>query len=126
MAGAAFMIRVFSAGLIYLTQIVLARWMGSHEFGVYVYVWTLVLVVGDLSDLGFATAAQRFVPEYSTRGAFDLLRGYLSRSRWIAVGSAATIASTGIVSRARAATALPRIIFFCRCRSRSRPCRSTP
>src|SRR6185436_13940936 len=86
-AGGAFMIRVFSAGLIYLSQILLARWMGSFEFGIYVYVWTLVALIGDLSDLGLATAAQRFVPEYAKRGAFDLLRGYLSRSRWIAVGS---------------------------------------
>jgi O-antigen/teichoic acid export membrane protein len=37
-----FLIRVFSAGLIYLSQILLARWMGSFEFGIYVYVWTLV------------------------------------------------------------------------------------
>ena len=70
--------------------------MGSHEFGVYVYVWTLVLVVGDLSDLGLATAAQRFVPEYNTRGTLDLLRGFLSRSRWIGVGSAAVLAAGGI------------------------------
>src|SRR4029079_13442820 len=55
-AGGAFLIRVFSAGLIYLSQILLARWMGSFEFGIYVYVWTLVSVIGDLSDLGFATS----------------------------------------------------------------------
>ena len=97
-AGAAFMIRVFSAGLIYLSQILLARWMGSFEFGIYVYVWTLVSVIGDLSDLGFATSAQRFVPEYAKRGAFDLLRGFLSRSRWLSVGSATAIAATGIVT----------------------------
>ena len=89
---------MFSAGLIYLSQILLARWMGSFEFGIYVYVWTLVLLIGDLSDLGFATSAQRFVPEYAKRGAFDLLRGFLSRSRWLAVGSATVIAATGIVA----------------------------
>ena len=98
MAGAAFLIRVFSAGLIYLSQILLARWMGRFEFGIYVYVWTLVSVIGDLSDLGFATSAQRFVPEYAKRGAFDLLRGFLSRSRWFAVGSATVIAAAGIVT----------------------------
>jgi O-antigen/teichoic acid export membrane protein len=97
-AGAAFLIRVFSAGLIYLSQILLARWIGSFEFGIYVYVWTLVSVIGDLSDLGFATSAQRFVPEYAKRGAFDLLRGFLSRSRWLAVGSATFIAATGILA----------------------------
>ena len=96
-AGGAFLIRVFSAGLIYLSQIVLARWLGSFEFGVYVYVWTLVVMVGDLADLGLATAAQRFIPEYTRRRANDLLRGYLSRSRWIAVGSAALVAAGGVL-----------------------------
>jgi O-antigen/teichoic acid export membrane protein len=96
-AGGAFLIRVFSAGLIYLSQILLARWMGSYEFGIYVYVWTLVAMIGDVTDLGLATSAQRFVPEYSKRGALDLLRGYLSRSRWIAVGSASAIAAVVII-----------------------------
>ncbi len=96
-AGGAFLIRVFSAGLIYLSQILLARWMGSFEFGIYVYVWTLVAMIGDVTDLGLATSAQRFVPEYSKRDALDLLRGYLSRSRWIAVGSASAIAAVVII-----------------------------
>jgi len=96
-AGGAFLIRVISAGLIYLSQILLARWMGSFEFGIYVYVWTLVSVIGDLSDLGFATSAQRFVPEYAKRGALDLLRGFLFRSRWLAVASASVIAAVGIL-----------------------------
>jgi len=95
-AGGAFLIRVFSAGLIYLSQILLARWMGSFEFGIYVYAWTVVAVIGDLSDLGFASSAQRFVPEYAKRGALDLLRGFLSHSRWLAVGSASVIAAIGI------------------------------
>jgi O-antigen/teichoic acid export membrane protein len=96
-AGAAFLIRVFSAGLIYLSQIFLARWMGSFEFGIYVYVWTLVALVGDLADLGFGTAGQRYIPEYAKRGASNLLRGYLSRSRWISVGSATVLAGTGVL-----------------------------
>ena len=95
-AGAAFLIRITSAGLIYLSQIILARWIGTHEFGLYVYVWTVVLVIGDLSDLGLATAAQRFVPEYATNGAIDRLRGFLSGSRWMAIGSATVLAAAGI------------------------------
>ena len=123
-AGAAFLIRVFSAGLIYLSQILLARWMGSFEFGIYVYVWTLVSVIGDLSDLGFATSAQRFVPEYAKRGAFDLLRGFLSRSRWVAVGSATVIAATGIVAVRLLEPHLTGYLV-CRSRSRLRRCRVT-
>src|SRR4029077_6973065 len=96
-ASAAFLIRVFSAGLIYLSQIFLARWMGSFGVGIYVCVWTLVLVIGDLADLGFATSAQRFVPEYAKSGSLDLLRGFLSRSRGMSVGSASVFSVVGIV-----------------------------
>ena len=95
-AGAAFSIRVVSAALIYLSQILFARWMGSFEFGIYVYVWTWVLLVGDLADLGLASAAQRFIPQYTTAKAFDHLRGFLSRSRWLTVGSASAVAAAGV------------------------------
>jgi O-antigen/teichoic acid export membrane protein len=96
MAGTAFLIRVFSAALIYLSQVFLARWIGTHEFGIYVYVWTWVLMVGDMADLGLATSAQRFIPQYASK-SLDLLRGFLSRSRWIAAASATTIAGIGIL-----------------------------
>jgi O-antigen/teichoic acid export membrane protein len=92
MAGAAFLIRVASAGILYLSQVVLARWMGSYEFGVYVYVWTWVLLIGGLFDLGLAQSAQRFIPEYVQLGRLDLLRGFLAGSRWIAAG-ASTLAA---------------------------------
>lgn len=94
-AGAAFLIRVASAGIAYLSQVLLARWMGAHEFGVYVYVWTWVLLVGGLFDLGLAQSAQRFIPEYASRGRPDLLRGFFAGSRRIAAGVAtlAAIAS---------------------------------
>ena len=48
LAGIIFIIRVFSAGLAYLSQILLARWMGGSDYGVYVYVWTWVLLLGSI------------------------------------------------------------------------------
>jgi O-antigen/teichoic acid export membrane protein len=97
-AGTAFLIRVASAALIYLSQIMLARWMGTFEFGVYVFVWALVLLLGDLSDFGLSSAAQRFVPEYARRKAHDLLRGFISSSRWFALASAIVIAAIGVLA----------------------------
>jgi O-antigen/teichoic acid export membrane protein len=93
MAGAAFLIRVVSAGVLYLSQVLLARWMGSFEFGIYVYVWTWVLLIGTMADLGLATAAQRFIPEYAERK--DLLRGFLAGSRWLVIGIATAFAVLG-------------------------------
>jgi O-antigen/teichoic acid export membrane protein len=91
-AGTAFLIRVASAALVYLTQVLLARWMGSFEFGIYVYVWTWVLLVGALVDFGLASSAQRFIPEYTERKALALLRGFLSGSRWLTVAIATAMA----------------------------------
>lgn len=94
-AGAAFVIRVASAGLLYLTQIVLARWIGGYEFGIYVYVWTLVLLAGDILHLGLASAAQRLIPEYVQQGAYDRLRGFLVGSQWLVLTSATVVAMVG-------------------------------
>jgi O-antigen/teichoic acid export membrane protein len=73
--------------------VLLARWMGAHDFGIYVYVWTWVLLVGGLFDLGIAQSAQRFIPEYAERGQLDRLRGFLAGSRWLV----ATIATGAAV-----------------------------
>jgi O-antigen/teichoic acid export membrane protein len=72
--------------------VLFARWMGTFEFGVYVYVWTWVLLLGQVIDLGLGTAAQRFIPEYRDRGMLSLLRGFVSGSRWLALTMALGIA----------------------------------
>jgi O-antigen/teichoic acid export membrane protein len=93
MAGAAFTIRLLSAGVVFLSQILLARWMGGFEYGTYVYVWTWLLLVGDIVHLGLPLTAQRHIPDYTQRRSFDLLRGYILGSRWItfALGSVAAL-----------------------------------
>jgi O-antigen/teichoic acid export membrane protein len=95
-AGTAFLIRVLSAALIFFSQILLARWMGRYEFGVYVYVWTWVVLVGGLAPLGLAYSTQRFIPEYSERGDLDRLRGFLAGSRWLSFGLGTATAGIGI------------------------------
>jgi O-antigen/teichoic acid export membrane protein len=57
LAGTIFIIRVVSAALAYLSQILLARWMGGSDYGVYVYVWTWVLLLGSMMDFGISTSA---------------------------------------------------------------------
>lgn len=93
LAGAAFLIRVVSALVAFLSQIVLARWLGGFQFGVYVYAWTWVLLLGGMVDLGLGSAAQRFIPEYVELKQFALLRGFLRGSRWLASLTATLIAA---------------------------------
>jgi O-antigen/teichoic acid export membrane protein len=99
LAGTIFIIRLLSAGLAYVSQILLARWMGGSDYGVYVYVWTWVLLLGSMMDFGISASAQKIIPEYRADGAHALLRGFLSGSRWItfAVSSAVSLLLAGIV-----------------------------
>lgn len=94
----AFSIRVASAAIAYVAQIILARWIGTFDYGVYVFVWTWVLVLGNLSGLGFGTSAARFVPEYIERDEPGRLRGFLLGSRLYALLTATIVAATGLVA----------------------------
>jgi O-antigen/teichoic acid export membrane protein len=96
-AGKVFLVRVASALLALASQVLLARWMGSFEFGIYIYVWTWVLMIGALSDAGLSSAARRFIPEYTGTRSFDLLRGFLSGSRWLAFGVATAVGAVGVI-----------------------------
>src|SRR5689334_20438338 len=99
LAGTIFIIRLLSAGLAYVSQILLARWMGGSDYGIYVYVWTWVLLLGSMMDFGISASAQKIIPEYRADGAHALLRGFLSGSRWMnfAVSSAVSLLLAGIV-----------------------------
>ena len=91
-----FGVRVISAALLYLSQIVLARWMGATEYGIYVLVWTWVLVLGGLSHLGLSMASIRLLPEYREQGETDLLRGLLRGGRLLAIGVGTVVAGLGL------------------------------
>src|SRR5690606_7925098 len=69
MALVTFAIRVASAAIAFITQIVLARVMGEFEYGVFVFAWALVVICGDMSCLGFHTTVVRFLPDYAGRNA---------------------------------------------------------
>ncbi len=73
----AFAIRVASAALAYLGQIFLARLLGQFEYGVFAYVWIWVIILGQISALGFGQSIIRFVPRYLEKSRPQHLQGYL-------------------------------------------------
>jgi len=98
MAITAFTIRVVSAAIAFASQIILARLMGEFEYGVFVFVWVIAVILGNLSCLGFHTAVIRFLPQYRTDGADEAIRGLTATARIFAMISATLIAASGIAA----------------------------
>jgi O-antigen/teichoic acid export membrane protein len=84
----AFLIRMVSAACLYLSQALLARWLGSSEFGSYIYAWTWVILIGDTVHLSLGHVAQRFIPRYREAGTLGYVRGFLLSGQIIVLTSA--------------------------------------
>jgi O-antigen/teichoic acid export membrane protein len=76
-ASTALLTQALSVGVIYLTQVLLARWMGVSAYGVYEYVGTLGILLSFLSGLGLSGAVLRFVSEYTVQENWSHLRGLI-------------------------------------------------
>ena len=60
--------RVFNAGVLLLTHVLLARVLGIAEFGLFSIAMTWVLTMVGFATLGMALAPQRFGPVYAAQG----------------------------------------------------------
>lgn len=96
MSAIAFAIRIANAGIAYVSQVLLARWMGTFEYGIFVLVWVTMVIVGNLSCLGFHTSVIRFIPEYRERGQWAELRGILLASPAFVLAASTVVALLGI------------------------------
>lgn len=80
--SAALIIQTLGSGANYLTQVLLARWMGATEYGKYDYVITLSTILGFLAGLGLSSAILRFISEYTVKQDWARLRGVVWGSWW--------------------------------------------
>ena len=92
----AFSIRIVSAALAFISQIILARSMGEFEYGIFVFVWVFIIIAGNLSCLGFHTVVIRFVPEYNAHNDQSHIRGLTVTARIFAMVLATIIGVIGV------------------------------
>ena len=76
-------IRVFGAGLTYASMVLLARWLGSHDFGIYAYVLVIVTLLGLAFSFGFNSSGLRFVSSYLAQRKLRRLSGFVRQSHKI-------------------------------------------
>lgn len=96
MAVSTFAVRIAGAALAYLSQIVLARLLGAHDYGIYSVAWTFVIVLGVMACGGFSSSANRFIPQYRQADDEDGLRGFLRTGGQVAFFIGAAAAAIGI------------------------------
>jgi O-antigen/teichoic acid export membrane protein len=88
----AFVIRVASAIIALGSQVLLARWIGEHQYGIFVVVWVAAILVGGFGAIGFQISPLRFIPEYIERQRTGLLRGIVVGARLYGLAAATAIA----------------------------------
>jgi O-antigen/teichoic acid export membrane protein len=74
-ASGAFLVQVGGAGLGLVTHLLLARLLGSSEYGVYSLSLTWISVLAVLAILGQDSSVVRFIPRYIHHGQWGQLRG---------------------------------------------------
>jgi O-antigen/teichoic acid export membrane protein len=94
-AALAFTTRVFSAMIALGSQALMARWLGEHEYGVFVVVWVAVVLLSSFASFGFQVSPLRFIPEYLESKQDGLLRGIIVGARLYGLASSTIIALIG-------------------------------
>ncbi len=94
----AFSIRIISAFIAFISQVLMARWLGSHEYGIFVWVWVAAVICGGLSCIGFPSAVVKFIPQYLVQEDSNSLRGIILGSRVVSTLVAGIVAGLGIAA----------------------------
>jgi len=96
----AFVTYIFGAALTYLSQLLIARLVGSTSYGYYAYVLAWMTIMAYVAALGFDVSLLRLIPAYCAAGKWSLTRGVLryAERRGVAAGCVIVLAG-GLVLR---------------------------
>jgi O-antigen/teichoic acid export membrane protein len=95
-AGLVVIIRVLASAVGFASVILLARWMGSSEYGLYSFAIACMVLLAYPATLGLPGAAVRFVAQYAAAGDWQHVVGFMKVSSWLAVGCGALISTVAI------------------------------
>lgn len=84
-----------SSGAGFLTSLLLARFLSTDEYGLYVVAFAWAGVLGSVGTLGFDRFLVRGMAVYELRSQWPLMRGLLRRTNEIVAGASMIIAVTG-------------------------------
>ncbi|VAW98540.1 hypothetical protein MNBD_GAMMA23-1536 [hydrothermal vent metagenome] len=71
------LIRAMGMGITYISLILLARWMGAEQFGIYAYVFSVISTLAIVPLFGLSYSSIPLIAEYEVDKKFAELRGLL-------------------------------------------------
>ncbi len=80
-SGIALFLRIAAVAISYLNIVLLARWLGTKQFGAFSFALAWLTVLSTATGFGFGAAALRYVPQYRAAEAWGKLAGFLAVSR---------------------------------------------
>ena len=82
-AGLVVIIRVLASAVGFASVILLARWMGSSEYGLYSFAIAWMTLLAYPTTLGLPGAAVRFVAHYAAANDWQHVAGFMKVSSWL-------------------------------------------
>ena len=101
-AGLALIIRILASAITYVSIILLARWMGPSDYGLYSFAIAWMSLLAYPATLGMPGAAVRFVGQYAAANDWQRVVGFMQASSWLAFGCGTLIATLTI----------PAVVYF--------------
>ena len=95
-AGLVVIIRVLASAVGFASVVLLARWMGSSEYGLYSFAIACTVLLAYPATLGLPGAAVRFVAQYAAADDWQHVVGFMKVSSWLAFGCSALVATVAI------------------------------
>ena len=95
-AGLVVIIQVLASAVGFASVILLARWMGSSQYGFYSFAIACMSLLAYPATLGLPGAAVRFVAQYAAADDWQHVAGFMKMSSWLAFGCGALIATLAI------------------------------
>jgi len=97
-AGLVVVIRILASALGFASVILLARWMGSSEYGLYSFAIAWMTLLAYFATLGLPGAAIRFVAQYAAANDWPHVAGFMKVSSWLVFGCGALVAILAIAA----------------------------
>ena len=96
-AALTLVVRILAAVLAYGVQVFLARTLALDEYGVYVTMWTWLIIANHLAVFGFSDSSLRFLPRYSERKQYNWAVGFLKTGYLFSTIGAAALGICGFL-----------------------------